>query len=207
MKTNTFQTLFLLFALLWGFSCSNPCKDVDCGNGICNKDNGGCTCNSGWLKDSTGKCSIQDVCYNKDCVNGTCNPIDASCVCNSGYEQDANGLCTIANSDKFVGTWNVVENCPSGTYNYDVNITKNDYNRVTIRNYGNYASNFGAIPVMALIDGNDISIPLQTISFNFQSFVINPTSSTFSNNTFTLNYSVIIDGNTTQTCSAVYTKQ
>lgn len=100
-----------------------------------------------------------------------------------------------------------MENCPSGTYNYDVNITKNDYNRVTIRNYGNYASNFGAIPVMALIDDNDISIPLQTISFNFQSFVINPTSSTFSNNIFTLNYSVIIDGNTTQTCSAVYTKQ
>lgn len=170
MKTNTFQTLFLLFALLLGFSCSNPCKDVDCGNGICNKDNGDCSCNDGWV-------------------------------------QDINGLCTIANSDKFVGTWKVVENCPSGTYNYDVSITKNNYDRVTISNYGNYASNFGAIQVMARIAGNDISIPTQTISFNLQSFVINPTSGTFSNNTFTLNYSVSIDANTPQTCSAVYTKQ
>ena len=90
MKTNTFQTLFLLFALLLGFSCSNPCKDVNCGNGICNKDNGDCSCNDGWV-------------------------------------QDTNGLCTIANSDKFVGTWKVVENCPSGTYNYEVSITKNNY--------------------------------------------------------------------------------
>lgn len=99
MKTTYFKVFFVLFAftLLLISSCSNPCKDKDCANGTCNKADGSCDCDPGWLRDATGKCGKEDLCYNKDCGHGTCVPADGTCICDAGWFKDATGKCTIPN--------------------------------------------------------------------------------------------------------------
>ncbi len=48
---------FLTILLFLGTSACNPCRNVDCGNGVCN--DGDCTCNTGYEKDASEKCSVE----------------------------------------------------------------------------------------------------------------------------------------------------
>jgi len=101
---NKVIVLFFSICLFVASSCNDdPCKDIACGiNQLCTE--GVCSCTDGWLTDSNGNCTIEDLCFNVDCgTNGTCN--QGTCECDTGYEQDADGKCNTEIRSKFVGTW------------------------------------------------------------------------------------------------------
>lgn len=54
------KKLFYYFCILFalGISACNPCRNVDCGNGTCN--DGSCTCNAGYEKDTNGNCTVEE---------------------------------------------------------------------------------------------------------------------------------------------------
>jgi hypothetical protein len=92
--------LFLpLLTILMFSSCdSDPCKDVNCGNGTCIE--GTCDCDEGWGGEN---CDI-DLCA--DCENGDCTTGD--CNCFEGYEGDN---CETEIREKFIGNWIGVLDC------------------------------------------------------------------------------------------------
>ncbi|MBT8231763.1 MAG: hypothetical protein HKO66_12105 [Saprospiraceae bacterium] len=90
------QLLFLACTLLV-FSCSDPCKDVDCGaNGIC--DEGICNCDPGY----SGTNCETNICDTTDCQNGDCDTVTGACTCFEGYEGSA---CDTEIRAKYLGTY------------------------------------------------------------------------------------------------------
>lgn len=103
--------------------------------------------------------------------------------------------------DKFLGTYSVVENCPTtGTGNYDITITESaaSSSSVIISNFGDFT-----VGITATVSGNSITIPQQTITV--QGFAIGINGSGSINGlimTITYSYSVGGQGeNCTMTCT------
>jgi hypothetical protein len=62
-----------------GFACADP---VDCGpGGSCAPGVGGCVCDTCWLPDALGSCTIAQDCSG----HGSCLPVDGSCNCDTGW--------------------------------------------------------------------------------------------------------------------------
>ena len=100
-------------------------------------------------------CSCSDKCRKVICYNGAvCN--DGTCICLAGYEGDD---CGTETREKFLGTYNVTDNCNNGNAPYTANIAAagDSINTVLIANFNNSFSN----SIVATISANNIDIPLQ----------------------------------------------
>ena len=151
-----------------------------------------------------------DLCKDVECgANGTCDAADGKCACVTGYELTSAGTCDSVSRNKFLATYNVVDICPSGTYNYTSTIATSSasVDKVIINHYGGYEAGTAQLAVVATVEGAKLNVAAQTITFNNQSFVIDATSATLTGSTFSLTYKVTIDGGTAETCAATFTKQ
>lgn len=150
-----------------------------------------------------------DLCKDSNCgTHGTCNETDGACVCETGYQANSKGACDSVSREKFLATYNVVDICPSGTYNYTSTIatTTAGIEKVIIRQYGGYFAGASQLEVVGTVEGNKLNIAQQTISFNNQSFVVDAASATLTGNSFALTYKLTVDG-VAETCAATFTKQ
>ncbi|MDX2003161.1 MAG: hypothetical protein SFW35_12050 [Chitinophagales bacterium] len=98
-------------------------------------------------------CSTSDCGPYKECFNG-------ECLCPQGFEGDA---CDIYSYEKYIGTYQVSENCTStvtpANPPYTIYVTPgNQVDRIVLNNM----SNLG-LAVEAVINGNFLQIPAQTI--------------------------------------------
>src|SRR5688572_26303047 len=101
-------------------------------------------------------CKKKDPCEEKTCINPFHVCSNGSCGCSTGYEGDS---CNVLSAIKFVGNYQVTENCYSQPgINYQTNISygNNDY-EVIISNISN-----SGYPIEASVSGNYISIREQT---------------------------------------------
>lgn len=106
--------------------------------------------------------------------------------------------------DKFLGTYGVVENCPTfGTSNYDITITSSASaeNAVIVNNFAGLPS----LNVTGNVSGSNLTIPLQTVTVNGSAVSING-SGTLSGLSLTLTYTFSISGSG-ETCSMTCTKR
>ncbi len=152
----------------------------------------------------------ENLCKDAACgTHGTCNETDGACVCETGYQVNSKGACDSVSREKFLATYSVVDITTGGQFNYTSTIASsaNGIEKVIINNYAGYGAGTAQLAVPATVELNKLTVPAQTISFNNQSFVIGATSATLIGNTFTLNYTVTIDGGTPETGVATYTKQ
>lgn len=100
----------------------------------------------------------KDECKDVNCGdNGVC--VEGICLCDDGYEQDATGACTVEAREKFLGSWNVVEDCSSSpAAAYD--ITSSPGSTIIDVNITNFWGLFVA-QVKATVDGDVITIDRQ----------------------------------------------
>ena len=137
-----------------------------------------------------------DPCKDVTCQNGgVC--VDGTCDCPDGYSGTS---CEVADSDQFLGTYTVVENCGlSGIDNYSITITAsgNSPQEVQVANLYDGGDNLNAT-----IDGNNITIPSQVGGTG----VTYDGSGSISGNTLTLSFIVAAQGSS-DTCTATCTKQ
>ena len=151
-----------------------------------------------------------NLCKDVDCgTHGTCDEADGKCACTTGYENNKAGTCDSVSRDKFIATYNVVDICPSGTYNYtsEIATSSTGIDKVIIKRYGGYEAGASVLEVPATVEGNKISVATQTITFNGQSFAITAANATLTGSSFSLTYTVAIDGGAAETCAATFTKQ
>lgn len=98
----------------------------------------------------------KDPCKKVFCANnGTCK--DGTCTCPTGYEGSD---CVALSRDKFVGTYEVNEDCANTTaavYNISVSTLQSDISKVLIYNFNKRWS----VPVFATVDKNTITIASQ----------------------------------------------
>ena len=138
--------------------------------------------------------SCADKCKKILCYNGgIC--IDGSCACQPGFEGDD---CSMATRDKFLGTYNVTDNCSiTGNAKYTVNIYAVDSNvmQVFIANFNNDFAN----SVSATINGANIEIPPQFPDADGRSVTGNGVFTGAS--TITWNYVINTPGNGSNSCS------
>lgn len=192
----------LLFVALIGAStltftsCTDECKDVVCDNGgTCDEETGACVCPDTFFGES---CETE-------CVNGTY--ANGSCGCEVGFEGAA---CTVVSSDKFIASYNVVDDCV--TSEYTASITRSSTNgnaNVLINEFGAYVCN-GEVPTLtATVSGSDITIPEQTFCPGSTSeFTVQGSGSiNDSEMVLSINYSGQTPGATgTYNCTATLTK-
>lgn len=128
--------------------------------------------------------SCADKCKKIICYNGAfC--LDGLCGCTTGFEGDD---CSIEVREKFIGTYNVVDNCSiTGNAMYTVNISEVDtsVSRVAIANFNNDFAN----PVSAIITGNYIEIPVQSPDLDGRS--VSGIGLFSGGSTITWNYSIV----------------
>ncbi len=186
------------FSLITYTACKqDKCKDVACINGGACQD-GSCICPSGYTGSHCETAPIPDPCANVTCQNGgTCH--NGTCACPSGYEGT---YCETLVIGKFIGTYNVSENCTvSGAIGpYAATIIQSAVNNVTItmNNFGDFGSSFA---INGIVNGNDLTIPSQTIS----GYTISGTG-VYSSGIININYSVA-STSLNESCAAIWTKQ
>lgn len=135
-----FPIIFSIFILV--NSCSNPCKDLQCGtHGNCT--DGSCECESGWLPNGSKQCEIKDSCYQKDCSNGTCSGTSGACLCDSHFEKDNQSICTIKGNTKFIGAWRGISNFTGSYYVMTLEAFGNSASQVVVKNFAGYTCNSG----------------------------------------------------------------
>lgn len=195
-----------LIVLMTMFSC-NPCKDVDCGQGTCDKADGSCLCNPGWEKDASGKCTVEDKCFNKDCGHGYCDENYPDCLCDPGYELNPiSRKCDVEMRAKYIGTWR--GGCSGSSFIHDMVITPSptDVTKVIITNLGGFSCD--GSPLVAT--GSVLSGSINTIYTDCPSVTISPSISNnylYINVPLTMNggYDVYVNGNHYY-CSVAYIK-
>lgn len=131
----------------------------------------------------------------KGCMTMTDDKYDAT-----AEEADATMCDPDGTSNKFVGSYNVVETCGTGNDNYTITITKSstgDY-KILISNFFN---TFGSTVVNADVSQSNVTIPSQTIT----GITVNGSGS-MSGTTLNLSYTVSSSAGQTS-CTAVCTKQ
>ena len=159
------KKLNLLFVALIGASaltftsCTDECKDVVCENGgTCDEETGACDCPTNFYGES---CETE-------CVNGTY--ANGSCGCEEGYEGAA---CTVVSSDKFIATYNLIDDCFTGEYTATITRSSNNGNaNVLLDGFGAYLCNGEAPTVNATVSGSDITIPEQSFCDGANAFTL-----------------------------------
>jgi hypothetical protein len=137
--------------------------------------------------------------------HGTC--LEGTCNCETGYEKDAAGLCNIEQRAKFLGTWNVADDCSnSGTTPYQViisNLSTGIFD-VKIANFWE----FFVMDVTAVVSGDTITISRQQPD-NDNYFVIGTGTINDAGNSITWSYTISDETGTTpllDVCTATWTK-
>ncbi len=146
----------------------------------------------------TPACGDSNACKDVDCgTNGTC--FSGDCVCDDGYEIGASGKCDTESRVKFYGSYNVSETCggPADTYASGIQ-AGSSITEVKITNFGNSGLN-----VNATINGDQLTVPSQTLSIGGGSVTVTGTG-TLAGNILTLTYAG--SGSVTFTCTATMTK-
>lgn len=141
----------------------------------------------------------EDACKDVTCLNGgTC--VDGTCQCATGFE---GADCSIKTADKYAGTWDAVDVCASGNWNYAATITTSstDATKILIANFGGFGS---SVVVSANVNGNSASIPSQ--SFGAVSI---SGSGTLSGDAITMNVSYTANDTYggSDACTGSWTKQ
>jgi hypothetical protein len=147
--------------------------------------------------------TILTSCDPQSCEDIDCGPykncVNSECVCPQGLEGDA---CEIYSYEKYVGYYQVSENCtsttapPNGIYNITI-IQGNDIDKIVFTNFNN-----SGLSVEGVINGNYLSIPEQNVG----SFTVdgggeyNPVT-----NSLTIEYN-LTQGSNYSGCTAVYSK-
>jgi hypothetical protein len=105
--------------------------------------------------------------------------------------------------DRFVGTWSVTETENNQTRNYDVTISKSDFNsaRINIFNFYKLGESDSAFASVSTVSSNTITIPNQTLNFHG----ISGTGVLQDDNTIDFNYTVD-DGNGAVDVSASFSR-
>ncbi|GIV33180.1 MAG: hypothetical protein KatS3mg031_0715 [Chitinophagales bacterium] len=148
----------------------------------------------------------EDACKDVTCLNaGTC--VDGDCICAPGYEGTT---CEIKMVDKFVGTYKLNENCPSGSitdWPTSIDASNTTINKILITGFGGFDCAGTAIVVEATVNGKDITI-VANQSFCGGDLVINSGSGSMNatNTAITITYSYTLSGSS-ETCTGTYTKQ
>jgi len=144
--------------------------------------------------------SCTTPCQNVDCgTEGIC--YEGSCSCNIWYEHDEDGRCTVTWSSKFIGHYSVETTCDTGTFNHIMIISKLDQRLINLGNFGN----FGTATVASLdyafgFEQNNM-LDVQGRFFD----VVGVMDST--KNTIEFDYTVKHPDGSTETCSAICTRQ
>lgn len=183
---NFFSIGLLATGLMMFNGCSDPCKDVTCENGgTC--DEGTCTCATDYYGDD---CSVY-------CVNGT--GTSSGCTCDTGYEGTD---CTTKWQDKFTGTFNVSDQCASGTYTYQSTVTAGGTDtEISFSNFGGFQ-----VSITGTLTSSTAFDILSQTDASSRNFVGSGSINT-SGNTITMSYTVTFSDNTTDDCTGTFTRQ
>ncbi len=138
--------------------------------------------------------SCSDKCKKIICYNGAIC-VDGICGCTPGFEGDD---CSLEVREKFLGTYNVSDNCSvTGNAHYTINIGAVDTSvtRVGIANFNN---DFGNL-VIAVISGNNIEIPIQSPDFDGRS--VSGAGIFSGGSSITWNYTIVSSGGVANNCT------
>ena len=124
-------------------------------------------------------------------------PLFFSCV-----EGDDNNVSPSGSRDAYIGTWDVTETCSKDSYSVTIEADSNNNDRVFIKNF--WLIDTSEAPPYAIIDGEIITIPLQSI-LNDGSLEVHGTG-TLNKKKITWFYE-INDGADLNKCSATYEKK
>ncbi|MFN8298743.1 MAG: hypothetical protein U0T75_06520 [Chitinophagales bacterium] len=125
----------------------------------------------------------------------------SSCTktCDAGYEGTK---CDVEIRGKYISNYSVTETCQLsgavGPYTAEITKSSTDILKIFLNNFGDFSS---VISITATVDGNNITIPAQTVS----GYTINGSGS-LSGNVLSISYTVSAGG-TSETCTATWTKQ
>lgn len=164
--------------------------------------------------------SCIDICKGVDCgANGevtsqikqaTSTVTPCTCTCYNGYEHDSYGKCNQEVRAKFIGTYGVVEYCPTPglNSNYDVTISQSsmDILQVSISNFA-YVECQPGVPFIVraqIIPPNIIRI-IDYDNCNGQ-LSLSAQDGLWDNNKITMSYSLLTQGQT-YNCSFTMTKK
>lgn len=145
-------------------------------------------------------CGDSDPCKDVDCgANGTC--FEGSCVCNQGYE---GSNCDTEWSAKFVGNYAGEDVCNTGTFEYDMSITRVSDSKILLQDLGGTVYDIEAD--VELVSPSDVSAT--KISFNYTTggrlFV---GQGTMNGSKITGDYKISQGGTVTDDCSFTLTKK
>jgi len=131
-------------------------------------------------------------------VEGCTNPNSD----NFNAEATADDGSCILWREKFIGQYNVAETCPSGTYNFAINVVQSATSEeaIIINNLGDFGQ-----PVNATVNGSNLTIPSQTITEDNFTLTLDGSGS-IAGNIMIINYTYSVL-NVGETCTMNCTKQ
>jgi len=147
--------------------------------------------------------SCTDECKDVTCLNGgVCDEATGDCICATGYE----GVeCEVEMRTKFIADYNVTDNC-EGTYTSAITASSQAINKVLISNILGPDGD----RLLAEVNGNNITIPVQTVkNQNNQNWIIRGKSTgTIVNNQFTIVVEFKEEANpaNVEDCSLIFSK-
>lgn len=131
-------------------------------------------------------------CKDVVCINGECEK--GECICDEGYEADD---CSVAAAEKFLGDWEVDEDCDGIIADYDVSITKVSAGRIRISNFGDVSGD----EIEAKAEGNKF-----TFNDQISQISVAGTGTLVSGSTINLSYTVSLLGFQVYNCTATMDK-
>lgn len=146
-----------------------------------------------------------DPCKDVECgANGTC--FDGVCQCNEGFE---GAICDAEWAAKFLGSYNVIDVCTGenpGTYNYETTITKVSSNTLRIANFAGFNQSLDVTISRETASSSTADQITFTNVTDASGRVFNGTG-LISGSTISVTYTVKFSDNTTDSCTASYTKK
>lgn len=190
----------ILFISLLQFACTEPCDDVICQNGgTCIE--GACDCPDGFIGPN---CEVKvDPCEIKQCVNADTCVVNAQgeavCFCATGFEGER---CDSTWSNKYTGRFEVTESCNSSSF-FEVEIVNGPrFNEFTVINFNDQEASGESRVVVEAVNSVSLNIREQFMEFG----KVTGIGSLINYNSFTLDYRIIQNGDTTD-CAAVFERR